>query len=91
MLCVQMKEVFKRCVRAGPVQCVWEHIYVGAHVWMPLEPEEGVRTLGAGVVGSCEAQQNSGPWQEQPVLLAVEQSVLTVFTSDSKQLPLRMD
>lgn len=73
--------------------CVWEHIYVGAYMCGCLwRPEEGVRTFGAGVVGSCE--QNSGLLQEQSVLLAVEPLVLTVFSmfaSDSMQLPLRVN
>lgn len=53
--------------------CVWLH-----------EPEEGVGSLGTGVVGSCEPHQNSGTLQEQFLLLTAEPSDLTVPTFTSR-------
>ena len=63
-------------------------------VYCPLKPEEGVRTSGTGVMDGCRLpcgcwELNSGPLEEQPVLLTTEPSLQpqkSVFFN-RKQIP----
>jgi len=46
------------------------------HICRLQKSEEGVRSTGTGVTGSCEYwESNSGPLEEQPVFLTAEPSL----------------
>lgn len=59
-------------------------MFVCTYVWWPQKTEEGIKSFGIGVTGSCEltcgcSELNLGSLQEQIVLLTVEPSLKPLF------------
>lgn len=47
------------------IVCMHTHTQVWADVWE--SPDEGIRSLGAGVIGACEPHVDVGKWTQVPL------------------------